>query len=174
MPVYELDGVRPRIHPTAWIAPTAVVIGNVEIGPRASVWFGCVLRGDASEISVGEGTNIQDGSVVHCSHNLPTVIGANVTLGHNACVEGCVIEDGALVGTGSIMLQRTRLGAGAMLAAGSVLGEGKEVPPGMLAAGVPAEVKKELSGSSADWVTRPAAHYRELAAQYREGLRPPD
>lgn len=174
MPLYELNGVRPRIDPTAWIAPTAVIIGNVEVGPRASVWWGCTLRGDASEIRVGEGSNIQDGSVIHCSRHLPTLIGANVTIGHLACIEGCVVEDGALVGTAAVMLQRSRLGSGAMLAAGAVLGEGSEVPAGMLAAGVPAAVKKELSGSSAEWVARPAAHYRELAAMYREGLRPPD
>lgn len=173
MPLYELDGVRPRVDPTAWIAPTAVIIGKVEIGPRASVWWGCTLRGDASEIRVGEGTNIQDGSVIHCSRHLPTLIGAHVTVGHMACIEGCVVEDGALVGTAAVMLQRSRLGAGAMLAAGAVLAEGSEVPAGMLAAGVPAAVKKELSGSSAEWVARPAAHYRELAAIYRQGLRPP-
>ena len=112
--------------------------------------------------------------MIHCSHDLPTIIGRNATVGHLACLEGCVVEDGGLVGSGAIMLQRSRVGRGAMLAAGSVLGEGKEVPDGHLAAGVPAEVKKELSGSSAGWIGRPAAHYQENARLYREKLRAPD
>ncbi len=174
MPEFELDGKRPRVHPDAYVAPTAVLIGDVELGAGASVWFGAILRGDESTITIGRGSNVQDGTVIHCSADLPTVVGENVTIGHRACLEGCVVEDGALVGTGSIMLQRSRLGKGAMLAAGSVLGEGREVPAGHLAAGIPAEVKKELSGSSADWVVRPAQHYRENSDRYRRGLRPPD
>jgi carbonic anhydrase/acetyltransferase-like protein (isoleucine patch superfamily) len=174
MPEFELDGRRPRVHPDAYVAPTAVLIGDVELGAGASVWFGAILRGDESTITIGRGSNVQDGTVIHCSAGLPTVVGENVTIGHRACLEGCVVEDGALVGTGSIMLQRSRLGKGAMLAAGSVLGEGREVPAGHLAAGIPAEVKKELSGSSADWVVRPAQHYRENSVRYRRGLRPPD
>jgi carbonic anhydrase/acetyltransferase-like protein (isoleucine patch superfamily) len=174
VPEYELDGVRPRVHPDAFIAPTAVLIGNVEVGPGASVWFGAVLRGDEAAIVIGAGSNVQDNAVIHCSANLPTVIGPNVTIGHQACLEGCVVEEGALVGTGSIMLQRSRLGARSLLAAGAVLAEGKEVPPGHLAAGVPAEVKKPLSGSSARWVEHPAEHYQENARRFRQGLRAPD
>src|SRR5919199_5874994 len=174
MPEFELEGRRPRVHPGAYVAPTAVLIGDVELGEGASVWFGAILRGDESSISLGAGTNVQDNAVIHCSRGLPTVIGENVTIGHHACVEACTVEDGALVGTGAIMLQRSRLGAGAMLAAGAVLQEGAEVPSGHLAAGVPAEVKKPLSGSSANWVRRPAAHYRENKERYRKGLRPPD
>src|SRR6266536_6015844 len=161
MPELELDGKRPRVHPDAFVAPTAAVIGDVEIGREASIWFGVVLRGDEASIVVGDGSNVQDNAVVHCAAGLPTVIGAEVTVGHHACLEGCVVEDGAVVGMGAIMLQRSRLGAGAMLAAGAVLAEGREVPPGHLAAGVPADVKKPLSGSSAGWVARAAPHYRE-------------
>lgn len=174
MPEFELDGTRPRVHPTAFIAPTAVLIGDVEVGPHASVWFGAVLRGDEAAIVVGAGSNVQDNSVLHCSHGLPTVLGDNVTVGHHATLEGCVVEEGAVVGMGCVMLQRSRLGAGAMLAAGAVLGEGREVPPGHLAAGVPAEVKKPLAGASARWVTRTAEQYRENARRFREGLRAPD
>jgi len=174
VPEYELDGRRPRVHPDAFVAPTAVLVGDVEVGPGASIWFGVVLRGDESRIVIGAGSNVQDNSVIHCAADLPTVIGENVTVGHQALLEGCVVEDGAVVGMGSIMLQRTRLGAGAMLAAGSVLTEGREVPPGHLAAGVPAEVKKPLSGSSASWVTRTAAHYQVKGRRYRKGLRAPD
>jgi carbonic anhydrase/acetyltransferase-like protein (isoleucine patch superfamily) len=174
MPEFELGGKRPRVHPDAYLAPTAVLIGDVELGPGASVWFGAVLRGDASSISIGAGSNVQDNAVIHCSEGLPTVVGRDVTIGHKACLEGCTVEDGALVGTGSIMLQRSRLGAGSLLAAGAVLAEGAQVPSGHLAAGVPATVKKPLSGSSAGWTEGPAQHYRENALRYRQGLRPPD
>lgn len=174
MPEYELDGRRPRVHRDAFVAPTAVLIGDVEVGPGASIWFGVVLRGDEARITVGAGSNVQDNTMIHCAADLPTVIGENVTIGHQALLEGCVVEDGAVVGMGAIMLQRSRLGAGSMLAAGAVLQEGREVPPGHLAAGVPAEVKKPLSGSSADWVTRTAAHYQEKGRHYRKVLRAPD
>src|ERR671931_666281 len=147
MPEFEFEGKRPRVHPDAWVAPTALLIGDV-----------------------GLGTNIQDNAVIHCSRDKPTLIGANVTVGHLACLEGCTVEDGAVVGIGSVMLQRTRLGERAMLAAGSVLPEGREVPAGHLAAGTPAEVKKELSGSSADWVERTAGHYQRAGVAYRESL----
>jgi carbonic anhydrase/acetyltransferase-like protein (isoleucine patch superfamily) len=170
MPEFELDGRRPRVHPDAYVAPTAVLIGDVEVGPHASIWFGAVLRGDEAGIVIGGGSNIQDNAVLHCAADLPTVVGENVTVGHHACLEGCVVEDGAVVGIGSIMLQRSRLGAGAMLAAGGVLPEGREVPAGHLAAGIPADVKKELSGSSARWVSRTAAGYRKAGRRFRAGL----
>jgi carbonic anhydrase/acetyltransferase-like protein (isoleucine patch superfamily) len=171
VPEFEFAGKRPRVHAEAYVAPTAVLIGDVEVGARASVWFGAVLRGDQNLIQVGEGSNIQDNAVVHCSDELPTVIGSGVTVGHNALLEGCVVEEGALVGTGSIMLQRSRLGRRAMLAAGAVLGEGKEVPEGQLAAGIPAEVKRAVSGAAAEhWMGRPAHHYQEMGREYRERL----
>jgi carbonic anhydrase/acetyltransferase-like protein (isoleucine patch superfamily) len=171
MPEFEFNDKRPAVHPDAYVAPTAVLIGDVRVGAGASIWFGAVLRGDESHIEVGEGSNVQDGCIVHCSENLPTIIGRDASLGHLACIEGCVVEDGALVGTGAIMLHRSRVGVGAVLAAGSVLLEGQEVPAGKLAAGAPAVVKKELSGSSADWAGRPAVHYRQNGAAYRKGLR---
>lgn len=174
MPEFELDGVRPRVHPEAFIAPTAVLIGDVQVGAGASVWFGAVLRGDEATIAIGAGSNVQDNCVIHCSHGLPTVLEDDVTVGHHATLEGCVVEKGAVVGMGCIMLQRSRLGAGSMLAAGSVLGEGREVPPGHLAAGVPAVVKKPLSGSSARWVSGNAETYQENARRFRRGLRSPD
>ena len=148
----ELDGTAPRIAEDAYIAPTAVLIGDVVVEERASVWFGAVLRGDNSQIRVGAGSCVQDNCVIHCAEDLPTVIGANVTVGHIAMLEGCVIEDGALIGMGAIVLQRARVGAGALVAAGAVVGEGVEIPAGMLAAGVPATVKKALGGSSERWV----------------------
>src|SRR5206468_2787499 len=118
---FELGGKRPRVHPDAYVAPTAVLVGDVEIDAGASVWFGAVLRADESEIKVGAGANVQDNVVIHCAENLPTVIETNATVGHSAQLEGCVVEAGALVGMGATMLQRSRLGAGSMLAAGAVL-----------------------------------------------------
>ena len=168
---FEYDGRRPRVHPDAYIAPTAVLIGDVEIGAGASVWFGAVLRGDEGGIRIGEGANVQDNAVIHCAKDLPTVIERDVTIGHSALLEGCVVESGALVGMGATMLQRSRLGAGSMLAAGAVLGEGKTIPAGQLAAGVPATVKKALAGSSGEWVGTAAQHYRDRAAAYRAKLR---
>src|SRR2546429_3266929 len=126
---FELGGRRPKVHPDAYIAPTAVLIGDVEVEAGASVWFGAVLRGDEATIKVGEGANIQDNAVIHCAENLPTVIERNASVGHSAQLEGCVVEQGALVGMRATMLQRSRLGAGSMLAAGRVAGAGGAVPP---------------------------------------------
>ncbi|HKW69331.1 MAG TPA: gamma carbonic anhydrase family protein [Candidatus Dormibacteraeota bacterium] len=169
---FELGGRRPRVHPDAYIAPTAVLIGDVEVDKDASIWFGAVLRGDESSIKVGAGANVQDNVVVHCAENLPTVIEGNATIGHSAQLEGCVVEQGALVGMGATMLQRSRLGAGSMLAAGAVLREGTEIPPGKLAAGVPATVRNEVRGSSSNWVATAAQHYRQRAVRYRAELKP--
>jgi carbonic anhydrase/acetyltransferase-like protein (isoleucine patch superfamily) len=169
---FELDGRRPHVDPDAYIAPTAVLIGDVHVARGASIWFGAVLRGDEDRIEVGEGANVQDNAVIHCSHDLPTVVGRNVTVGHSALLEGCVVEEGALVGMGATMLQRSRLGANAMLAAGAVLAEGAQIPANTLAAGVPATVKKELAGSSRDWVGTAAEHYQRRAVRYRSGLKP--
>ncbi len=169
---FELGGRRPRVHPDAYIAPTAVLIGDVEVEKGASVWFGAVLRGDDSTITVGEGANIQDNAVIHCAEGLPTVIEKNGSVGHSAQLEGCVVEEGALVGMGATMLQRSRLGAGSMLAAGAVLQEGMHIPPGQMAAGVPATVKKPLDGSSNHWVGTTAQHYRDRATRYRAELKP--
>jgi len=160
------------VHPDAYIAPTAVLIGDVEVGAGASIWFGAVLRGDEAAIKVGDGANIQDNVVVHCARDLPTLIERNASVGHSAQLEGCVVEEGALVGMGATMLQRSRLGAGSMLAAGAVLGEGKSVPAGHLAAGVPATVRKPLDGSSQSWVGTAAKHYQDRAVRYRANLRP--
>src|SRR2546421_1029345 len=141
---FELGGRRPKVHPDAYIAPTAVLIGDVEIEAGASVWFGAVLRGDEATIRVGEGANIQDNAVIHCAENLPTVIERNASVGHSAQLEGCVVEQGALVGMGATMLQRSRLGAGSMLAAGAGPAEGGGTPPGHMAPRAPAPGRKYL------------------------------
>jgi carbonic anhydrase/acetyltransferase-like protein (isoleucine patch superfamily) len=164
--IIELDGVCPRVAENAFIAETAVLIGNVTVGPAASVWFGAVLRGDNSAIIVGAGSNIQDNCVIHCADQLPTVIGENVTIGHMAMLEGCEIGDGALVGMGAIVLQRAKVGARSMVAAGALVAEGFEIPPGVLAAGIPARVKKDLEGSSQRWVETAALEYQSKRLRY--------
>jgi carbonic anhydrase/acetyltransferase-like protein (isoleucine patch superfamily) len=171
---FELRGRRPKVHPDAYIAPTAVLIGDVEVEAGASVWFGAVLRADEARIHIGAGANVQDNAVVHCAQDLPTMIGRNASVGHSAQLEGCVVEEGALVGMGATMLQRSRLGAGSMLAAGAVLEEGKEIPAGHMAAGVPATVRKALDGSSDHWVGTTAQHYQDRATAYRAKLKPVD
>ncbi len=164
----SFDGKEPQVAPDAFVAPTAVLIGDVVVEEGASVWFGAVLRGDFDRIVVGAGSSVQDNCVVHTNEDLPTLIGQNVTVGHLCMLHGCVIEDGALVGMGSIVLDRARIGRRAMLAAGSVVVEGGEIPPGVLAAGAPARVKKALDGSSSKWIETAAREYQALRLRYME------
>jgi len=162
----ELDGVRPTIGEGVYLAPTAILIGNVHIGDRATVWFGAVLRGDFSRIEVGARSSIQDNAVLHCAIDLPTIVAEDVTVGHGALLEGCVVEAGALVGMGAIVLHHARVGARAVIAAGGVVAERQEVAPGMLVAGVPASEKKELSGSAQRWAEIASDDYQQLRSRY--------
>jgi carbonic anhydrase/acetyltransferase-like protein (isoleucine patch superfamily) len=167
--IYALDDDEPQIHETAYVAPDAVVIGRVTIGPEASVWPGAVLRGDHGHITVGARTSVQDGTIVHCTANHPTIIGDDCVVGHNAHLEGCVVEDGCLIGSGSITLNRVVIGKGSIVAAGAVVSEGFEVPPGSLVAGVPAKVKR--SGVDTTWTESAVQTYIETARHHRAGLR---
>lgn len=169
MPVYALGDDEPDIHELAYVAPDAVVIGRVTIGPEASVWPGAVLRGDHGTISVGARTSVQDGTVVHCTADYPTVIGADCVVGHNAHLEGCVVEDGCLIGSGSVTLNRVVVGAGSIVAAAALVPEGFVVPPGSLVAGVPATIKR--SGVPAGRTERAVRTYIETAREHRKGLR---
>jgi carbonic anhydrase/acetyltransferase-like protein (isoleucine patch superfamily) len=164
--IVELDGVAPTIGEDVYLAPTAVLVGDVRVGDRANIWFGTVLRGDTSYIEIGTGSSVQDNAVIHCATDLPTIIGADVVIGHAAMLEGCVIEERALIGMGAIVLQRARIGSGAMVAAGAVVPEREEIPAGVLAAGIPARVKKELSGSALAWTNDAAGHYQEFRERY--------
>ena len=170
MGLYGFDGREPQLAPDSFVAPNATLIGDVVLEAESSVWFGAVLRADFDRIVVGQGSCVQDNVVIHTAEGLPTVIGANVTVGHAAMLEGCVVEDGAVIAMGAIVLQRARIGAGALVAAGSVVREGQEIPARVVAAGVPALVKKELDGSSRRWVETAAAEYRELRRRYLEEL----
>lgn len=163
-------GKRPRVHATAFVAPNAVLIGDVEVGPEASIWFGAVLRGDhaAHGVRIGAGTSVQDNCVVHVSARGPTVLGENVTVGHGATFESCEIRRGALIGMGSVILHGAVIGEAALVAALSVVPETMQVPPRTLVAGAPARVRKQLSGESARWVEESAEHYVQLSRSYLE------
>jgi len=167
--IYALDDDEPQIHETAYVAPDAVVIGRVTIGPEASVWPGAVLRGDHGYITVGARTSVQDGTIVHCTANHPTIIGDDCVVGHNAHLEGCVVADGCLIGSGSVTLNRVVIGKGSIVAAGAVVSEGFEVPPGSLVAGVPATVKR--SGVDTTWTESAVQTYIATAKHHRAGLR---
>jgi carbonic anhydrase/acetyltransferase-like protein (isoleucine patch superfamily) len=167
--IYALDDDEPQIDETAYVAPDAVVIGRVTIGPEASVWPGAVLRGDHGYITVGARTSVQDGTIVHCTARYPTIIGDDCVVGHNAHLEGCVVEPGCLIGSGSVTLNRVVVGKGSIVAAGAVLAEGFVVPPGSLVAGVPATVKR----SDVDTRRTEGAvqSYIATARHHRTGLR---
>ena len=167
--IYALDDDEPQIHETAYVAPDAVVIGRVTIGPEASVWPGAVLRGDHGYITVGARTSVQDGTIVHCTASHPTIIGDDCVVGHNAHLEGCVVADGCLIGSGSVTLNRVVIGKGSIVAAGAVVSEGFEVPPGSLVAGVPATVKR--SGVDTTWTESAVQTYIATAKHHRAGLR---
>jgi carbonic anhydrase/acetyltransferase-like protein (isoleucine patch superfamily) len=167
--IYALDDDEPDIDETAYVAPEAVVIGRVTIGPQASVWPGAVLRGDHGTIRIGARTSVQDGTVVHCTARWPTVIGDDCVIGHNAHLEGCVVESGCLIGSGSVTLNRVVIHAGSIIAAGAVLAEGFVVPAGSLVAGVPATIKR--AGVDTTWTERAVKTYIETARHHREGLR---
>ena len=164
--IIEENGVAPTIGQDVFLAPTAVLAGDVRVADRANVWFGAVLRGDSSYIEIGEESSIQDNAVIHCADELPTVVGRGVIVGHGAMLEGCVVEDGCVVGMGAIVLQRAEVGAGSMVAAGAVVPERATIRPRMLAAGVPAKEKKELSGSALAWTEHAADEYQGLRERY--------
>jgi len=163
-------GKRPRVAESAFVAPNAVLIGDVRVEENASVWFGAVLRGDHAEngIVVGAGTSVQDNCVVHVGGWAPTVIGENVTVGHGAKFESCNIGDRCVIGMNAVILQNARIGTECVVAANAVVLEGAQIPDRSLVAGVPGEVKKQLDGSAAEWVARGGRHYMELARTYRE------
>lgn len=171
MPLYALAEYTPELHPTAYIAPSADIIGRVTISEQASIWFTAVLRGDVEQISVGPRCNVQDGAVLHADPGFPCVLEADVTVGHRAIVHGAHCGAGSLVGMGATMLNGSRLGAGAVLGAGALLPEGAVVPDGMLAVGIPARVIKAVpaAGNSARYVQN-AQRYRqeltEIVAEY--------
>lgn len=162
-------GIEPELGEGAYVAPSADVIGRVRLGRRASVWFGTVLRGDINEIVVGEYTNVQDLSVGHVDDDKPLRIGDYVTLGHGAVVHGCSIGDGCLIGMRAVVLSGAVVGAGSVIGAGALVKEGAEVPPGVLAIGVPARVVREVTDVETEQIKRLAEKYAYVAASYLNG-----
>jgi carbonic anhydrase/acetyltransferase-like protein (isoleucine patch superfamily) len=158
----------PDIHPAAYVAPGAVVLGDVTLGDRASVWYQCVLRADIERIIIGEGTNIQDGSVIHLASELGTTVGSYVTVGHKALLHACEVEDEVLVGMGAIVMDGARIGARSIVAAGSLVTKGMQVPTGSLVMGSPARVVRSLSLEEQGGIRHWAEKYIAVAAAHRE------
>lgn len=159
---------RPEIHPTAWIAPGATVVGRVRLGAESSVWYGSVLRADGEDIVVGDRVNIQDQCGMHSDPGQPAILHDDVSLGHKAMVHGAVVEEGALIGIGAIVLGGARVGRGALVAAGALVPPGKVVPPGTLWAGVPGKVVRELNDEDRLVLAHTPSHYAALAVQHQE------
>ncbi len=164
----SFNGKTPRIHPSAFIASTAVLIGDVTIGEESSIWFGAVLRGDDANhgIVVGSRSSVQDHCVVHVGGWEPTIIGDGVTVGHGAKFESCTIGDGTVVGMNAVILPRAKIGTECVLAAGTVVLEGQDIPDRSVVAGVPGVIKKTLDGRAAKWVEGGGSHYVELSRDY--------
>lgn len=166
----EFDGYRPQVSESAFVAPTAVLVGNVIVHEDASIWYGAVLRADHGEqpIVIGPRSSVQDNCVIHVALDHGTIIGADVTVGHGAILEGCDIEDGALIGMNAVVLDHARVGARALLAAGSTVLARTEIPADSMAAGAPARVKKPITGDARWWVEHSASYYVELARRYAD------
>ena len=157
---------RLKLHLTAFVAPGAVVVGDVTLGARSSVWFNTVVRGDSDRVEVGDDTNLQDNATVHQDEGMPAIVGARVTVGHRAVIHGCVIGDDCLIGMGAMVLSGARIGAGSLIGAGALVREGQVIPAGSLALGMPARVMGPVSDAHRDAIQRGAIHYAELARSY--------
>jgi carbonic anhydrase/acetyltransferase-like protein (isoleucine patch superfamily) len=172
MPLFEFEGKRPTIHPTAFVAPTATIVGDVTIEEDASVWYGAVVRADYAPVFIRAGANVQDGSILHAPPEMPIEVGPGATVAHLCVIHGAVLGEECLVANGATILDGARIGARAMIAAGAVVKPGDHIPDGMLAAGVPAAVKGPIAGTPSEiWVTMNPPAYRDLARRHREGMR---
>ena len=168
---YELDGVAPQVAASAWVAENAQVVGQVTLAEDSSVWFGTVIRGDTDTISIGRGSNIQDGSVLHADRGQPLSVGENVTVGHQVMLHGCTIGDESLIGIGAVVLNGARIGRNCLVGAGALVTEGKEFPDGSMILGSPAKVVRTLSPEQIEGLRRSAKHYIENARRFKTGLR---
>jgi len=173
MPLYSIDGIAPELPPEGeyFIAPNAVLIGRVRLLKNASIWFGAVLRGDNDWITIGENSNVQDNAVIHTDPGLPVVLGANVTVGHNAIIHSAEVGEGALIGMGATLLNGCKVGAGSIVGANALVAEGKEFAPGSLVVGAPARMLRTLTDEQSQRLQSAAAIYVANAKRYREGLR---
>ncbi len=169
MPIYELEGVSPNIDPEAYVHPDAVIIGDVTIGAESTVWPGAVLRGDYGTITIGERTSVQDGTVIHAGPGFPTIVGNGCVIGHLAHLEGCILKDESLVGSGSVVLHHAVVGSGATVGANAVVPNRMEIPPGALAIGVPAVIRE--GKSSLPIIQLSAAEYVANGKRFKASLR---
>lgn len=173
MPVYELDGTAPQ-GPEAkdlWLAPDAHIIGDVVLGNKVGIWFGAVLRGDNERITVGEGSNIQEHTMVHTDPGFPATIGENCTIGHRAIIHGCTIEENSLIGMGAIVLNGAHIGKNCLIGAGALIPEGKRIPDNSLVVGMPGKVIRTLTDEDAAKLTASALNYQNNAKRYLGGLK---
>ncbi len=166
--IRSFRGIAPKIAVSAYVDPSAVVIGDVTIGAHSSIWPNVTVRGDIAAIRIGAESNIQDNSVLHLDEGIPLTIGDRVTVGHSVVLHGCTIEDDALIGIGAIILNQARIGKGAVVAAGSLVPEGMEVPPDTLAMGVPAKPRRAVTPEEQARFAEAATHYVNRAATYKE------
>jgi carbonic anhydrase/acetyltransferase-like protein (isoleucine patch superfamily) len=165
-----LAGRTPQIHESAWIAPNATVIGDVRMAPDSSLWFSAVIRADGDVISIGPGSNVQDGCVLHADRGVPLSLGAGVTVGHNAVLHGCRIEDDVLVGMGAIVLNGATVRAGSIIGAGAMIAEGTDIPAGSLVLGVPGRVRRSTTAGERDSIRDNARFYVERVREYQFGV----
>jgi len=172
MALYEIDGHAPQCGADVWVADSAQVMGQVQLGDQASVWFGAVIRADNEPMTIGAGSNIQDASVLHSDAGSPLTIGENVTVGHKVVLHGCHIGDGSLIGIGAVVLNGARIGKNCLVGAGALVTEGKVFPDGSLIVGSPAVVKRELSAAQIQGLHDSAAHYRANARRFAQCLKP--
>ena len=160
------------VHPTAFIAAGAVVLGDVTLGEESSVWYGAVVRGDMAPITIGARTNLQDGTIVHVDEGVPCTVGQRVGVGHRVILHGCTVEDDCLIGMGAILLNNVRIGKGSVVAAGAVIPEGMQVPPGSLVMGVPGRIVRPVDAALTERIAFTWAHYVEQARAHRSGRFP--
>jgi carbonic anhydrase/acetyltransferase-like protein (isoleucine patch superfamily) len=171
MAIYELDGIAPELAESAWVADNAQVMGRVTLGEDSSVWFGTTVRGDTEFISIGKGSNVQDGSVLHADAGMPLVIGERVTVGHQVMLHGCTIGDESLIGIGAVVLNGVKIGKNCLVGAGSLVTEGKEFPDGSMILGSPARVVRSLTPEQIEGLRQSAHHYIDNARLYRRSLK---
>ena len=171
MPVFALDGIAPEIANPSWVADNATLVGRVRIGKGASIWFGAVLRGDMELIEVGEGSNVQDNSVLHTDMGYPLSIGPGCTIGHMVMLHGCTIKPNSLIGIGAVVLNGAVIGENCLIGAKALVTEGKSIPPGSLVMGAPGKVVRQLTEAEITGLTRSAEHYAENGRRFAAGLR---
>jgi carbonic anhydrase/acetyltransferase-like protein (isoleucine patch superfamily) len=170
MAIYQLGSVAPRLDDSVWVADSAQVIGDVDVGANVGIWFGVVVRGDSERICIGKGSNVQDMSMLHADKGMPLTIGENVTVGHKAVLHGCSVGDGTLIGIGAVILNGAKIGKNCIVGAGALVTEGKEFPDGCMIIGSPAKMARELSAQQQAMLQLSALHYIENAKRFKSSL----